>query len=417
MTFARSINLSIFSMVLFCAKLASAQVPDASGNRLESFPTTGMAQSLDYSLRLHSNATVASPLIRLRDVAAPLGTPSAWWDRAGGVVIGMMPIDGGEMVIERDRLNIAIDQDASIPPIGWSGPSTVRVKLVPPKANPLAGSKLSPIVSNPVQQTDASTVRGDLSATSATAPMQAGVVDANDAFASNATVSAKVPVSDLPPLNSPDSDRIIRLIQFAIDRADLSLRDVYDIEIDPDQIALRTLAEIRRIDRIEFITRPTEGQVPATIFGMTTRNPISQTLEVRFITRPMVVVPRDNLRRGQVITAADLTLIPAPRGYPLESAITKIEDVVDMQVVNALPKDRPIASSSITRPVLIERGDLVEVHVVGGGVTVATSARSLSKGAAGDLIAVETLEPRKKIIARVARSGLVEVFTRPPRVR
>jgi flagella basal body P-ring formation protein FlgA len=48
---------------------------------------------------------------------------------------------------------------------------------------------------------------------------------------------------------------------------------------------------------------------------------------------------------------------------------------------------------------------------------VATSAKSLSKGAAGDLIAVETLEPRKKIIARVARSGLVEIFTRPPRVR
>jgi flagella basal body P-ring formation protein FlgA len=408
MTIIKYLFLSASSFVLSFPTLAFAQTQDlvtqvSNAGRLEPIPTTGISPTLDYSLRLNSSCVITSPLIRLRDVATPLGPPSTWWERAGGVVVGMMPIDGGEMEIERERLTIAMNQEASIPPIDWTGPKTVRVRMV------------------------ASSVRPDkaITATDQNRPVTAVMVEMQNRVSSNnetsgsvATVSAKIPVSpELPALSAQDSDRIVRLIQFAIDRVDLSLRDSYDIEIDPEQSSLRSLADVRRVDRIAFVDQPIEGAISARVFGVTSRNEVDQLIEVKFISRPMVVVPRDSLRRGQIISAADLVLMPAPRGFPVDSAITNIDDAVDMQVVNVLQKDRPITPSSITRPVLIERGDLVEVHVVGGGVTVATSARSLSKGAEGDLIAVETIEPRKKIIARVARSGLVEVFTRPPRVR
>lgn len=402
-------------MVLLCVKLASAQLPDSVNARLEPIPTTGVGSTLDYSLRLNSSCVVSTPLIRLRDVAIPIGPPSPWWERAGSVVIGMMPIDGSEMVIERERLTQVIDRDASIPPIDWLGPQAVRVRLVAQKATASAYPNLTtaaPIINPSVALTAAVASRTDTE--SGTHAYNGQDVIARPV----ASVSAKVPiVADMPAISPQDSDRLVRLIHFAIDRADLSLRDSYDIEIDPAQLALRSLAEVRRVDRIEFLNTPTEGVISANVFGVTSRQQINQTIEVRFMIRPMIVVPRESLRRGQIITHADLALVPAPRGIPIASAITKIDDAVDMQVVNVLQKDRPIAYSSISRPILIERGDMVEVQVVGGGVMVATSARSLSKGAAGDLIAVETLEPRKKIIARVARSGLVEIFTRPPRVR
>lgn len=403
MTIARSTFLSICPIVVWCATCVNAQTAGSTTTRLEPIPTAGVSLALDYSLRLNSSCVVSTPLIRLRDVATPVGPPSTWWQRAGSVVIGMMPIDGTDMVIERDRLTQAIDRDASIPPIQWTGPQTVRVKLVA-QAEPTVPVSVSQGGANPSAPVIQSSSQGDVGNVSPS------VVAVN--------TSAKMPsAAQLPPISPQDADRIVRLIQFAIDRADLSLRDSFDIEIDPQQASLRTLAEVRRVDRIEFLSAPIEGTVSATVFGVTSRNETSQTIEINFITRPMVVVPRDSLRRGQIITRADLTLIPAPRGIPIDTAITNIEDAVDMQVVNLLQKDRPIAHSAITRPILIERGDLVEVQVVGGGITVATSAKSLSKGAAGDLIAVETLEPRKKIIARVARSGLVEIFTRPPRVR
>jgi len=408
MTIARSTLISICPMVLLCVRLASAQLPDSVGVRLEPIPATGVGSTLDHSLRFNSSCVVSTPLIRLRDVASPIGPPSPWWERAGSVVIGMMPIDGSDMVIERERLTQVIDRDASIPPIDWVGPQTVRVRLVAQKIKTTAAPGINPSIA----LTAATASHTDVA-------RYTGAGNGQDVTAMpEATVSAKVPIAaDLPALSPQDSDRLIRLIHFAIDRADLSLRDAYDIEIDPAQLALRALAEVRRVDRIEFLNEPTEGVISATVFGITSRQEINQTIDVGFRIRPMIVIPRESLRRGHIITHADLTLVPAPRGIPIASAITKIDDAVDMQVVNVLQKDRPIAHSSITRPILIERGDLVEVQVVGGGVTVATSARSLSKGAAGDLIAVETLEPRKKIIARVARSGLVEIFTRPPRVR
>jgi len=406
MTIARSTFISICTMVLLCVKLASAQLPTSVSARLEPIPTTGVGSMLDHTLRLNSSCVVSTPLIRLRDVAIPIGPPSPWWERAGSVVIGMMPIDGSEMVIERERLTQVIDRDASIPPIDWAGPQTVRVRLG-------AQKEITTPSTNPSVALTAATTSHTDAARYTTADNGQDVKAMPEV-----TVSAKVPIAtDLPAISPQDSDRLIRLIHFAIDRADLSLRDAYDIEIDPAQLALRSLAELRRVDRIEFLSPPTEGVISANVFGVTSRQELNQTIDVGFRIRPMIVIPRESLRRGQIITHADLTLVPAPRGIPIASAITKIDDAVDMQVVNVLQKDRPIAHSSITRPILIERGDLVEVQVVGGGVTVATNARSLSKGAAGDLIAVETLEPRKKIIARVARSGLVEIFTRPPRVR
>ena len=415
MTIARSTFATICPIVVLCVRLASAQSPDSVNARLEPIPTTGVASTLDYSLRLNSNCIVSTPLIRLRDVATPIGPASAWWERAGSVVIGMMPIDGSEMVLDRDRLTQAIDRDASIPPIDWAGPQTVRIRMAAQKDIATANRTLAPAASLADPSVALTTALRSPTAAESTTNSNTGQVAKT---AQIATPSAKVPVSaDLPAMNPQDSDRVVRLIHFAIDRADLSLRDSYDIEIDPAQIPLRTLAEVRQVDRIEFLNTPTEGVISANVFGVTSRQPINQTIEIRFDTRPMIVVPRESLRRGQIITHADLTLMPAPRGIPVESAITNIDDAVDMQVVNVLQKGRPISFTAITRPILIERGDLVEVQVVGGGVTVATSARSLSKGAAGDLIAVETMEPRKKIIARVARSGLVEIFTRPPRVR
>jgi flagella basal body P-ring formation protein FlgA len=421
----KSVLLSLgLPIVLFCA-FANAQTASPQSQPLDLDLIHSGNPALDYSLRLNSRCTVSTPLIRLRDIATPVGPTAAWWQRAGGVVIAMMPVEGGEMVIQRDRLAVAIDQDKTLPPIDWSGADAVKIVWQAPSSRSNAS-----VVDSSGAADSSIHVTGGLAIASVGAdsmridkPHQTGdsytqPASAQSSTAQQVNVSAKVAVlAELPELNPQDADRIVRLIDFAIDRADQALRNSYDITVDPGQYALRPLADVRRIDRIEFLSRPAEGTVEAKIFGANTRQQVSQTIHVHFETRPMVVVPRENLRRGQVVTAADLTLTPAPRGIPTDSLIKSIDDAVDMQVVNALQKDRPFTHASITRPVLIERGDLIEIHVVGGGVTVATNGRSLSRGAAGDLIAVETLEPRKKIIARVSRPGLVEVFTRPPRVR
>ncbi len=101
----------------------------------------------------------------------------------------------------------------------------------------------------------------------------------------------------------------------------------------------------------------------------------------------------------------------------MSDALVDIDDVIGLQAQTLLTKGKPILKNNVGPVMLVERGDLVEVRVVGGGITIATSGRSLDRGAQGALIPVETLDPRKKLMARVAAPGIVEIITRPPRVQ
>jgi len=412
--------VGLFASTINCSAVIAQPIPSGNSRR-EAVPISGGLQRSPLALQLHADCVLTTPLIRLRDVASPIGDQSGWWDRAGNGVVGMMAVDSTEMVIDRARLISALNNDSSAPHIDWTGPESVRIRFIRTPSH--ARQDQSP--------TPGYQAAGNAEAVSATAVVTDYQPDSKVSQVSGVALGLSTQVmtgqslpmpekaapSQMAELTPVDADRLIRLIQFAIDRFDITLRESYDIDIAPQQISLRQLADVRRVDKIDFLSAPTEGPVVATVYAMTSRQAITGKVEIHFTARPLVVVPRDSLRRGHIISRSDLMLKPAPRGLPIASTLIDLEDAVDMQVVNVLQKDRPILSTSISRPILIERGDLVEIQVIGGGIMVATSGKSLSQGAAGDLIAVETIETRKKVMARVARPGLVEIATRPPRVR
>jgi flagella basal body P-ring formation protein FlgA len=88
-----------------------------------------------------------------------------------------------------------------------------------------------------------------------------------------------------------------------------------------------------------------------------------------------------------------------------------------MEVRTTLRADQPISIGNIGSPILIHRGDLVELRVLSGGVTVKTNAKSLGDGSESDLVEIETMRPRKRLVARVVQTGLVEIVTRSPAMR
>ena len=346
-------------------------------------------------------------------------------------MVAMLPVDATEMVIDRARLIETLGEETVLPPIHWTGPDQVRIRQVravgaeeasqPKTSQPKTVASTLPIVDGTRPAVVAATATAGQPSEVHRVAKASAISDRSVGSTGGAVGTTAIGLDDdtkpAPELSEIDASRLTRLIQFAIDRADLSLRESYDIDIDVRQEGLRRLAELRRVDRVEFISTPAEGINAVAVHGMTSRNEINGRVDLQLTARPLVVAPRDSLRRGHVIRRSDLMLVPAPRGIAIESVLTDMDEAVDMQVQAVLQKDRPIQPSAISRPVLVDRGDLVELQVVGGGVMVATSARSLAPGAAGDLIAVETLEPRKKVMARVVRPGLVEIATRPPRVR
>jgi flagellar basal body P-ring formation protein FlgA len=408
--------------------VADAQQGALVPNRRPAITPDAPSADIRWSLRMRGDAVIQSPLIRLRDIATPVGPSTPGWDRAGGLVVAILPVDTTEMVIDRSRLIETLRAEAMFPPIEWTGPDQVHIRHVRSTSTedspqPKTDAPTLLIAPAPLPSMEYVATTGGKSAeihhvakASAITERPAVLID-NRNTSGTAITGSDVDAKPVPDLSEIDANRLTRLIQFAIDRADLSLRESYDIDIDVKQEGLRRLAELRRVDRVEFVSSPAEGINAVSVHGMTSRNEVTGQVDLRLTARPLVVTPRESLRRGHVIRRSDLTLIPAPRGIAIDSVLTDMDDAVDMQVQAVLQKHRPIQSSALSRPILVDRGNLVELQVVGGGIMVATSARSLAAGAAGDLIAVETLEPRKKVMARVVRPGLVEIATRPPRVR
>lgn len=368
---------------LFASSELNAQDLSLIPLRKSPLPLARLDQSAQWNLILKKDVVIHSPLLRLRDVVEPGEQSSPMWERSGAAIIALMPVDEHEMIIDRTRLIEAVARSTTIPDIQWSGASAVRVTYRRDNASLEVRAQQTSVQAKPP----------------ATSPSPNSVI--------------KV----MPPMTPTERERVTKLIQYGVDRYDVKLRDAFEIVIDANQASIESLSDLRRVDTVSWEVAPSEGKHVAKVVGMNSREPVTAFVEVEFSARPLVVVAREGLRRGHVISEADLELIPAARNVSTDDVITDINDAIGFQVQTTLQKKRPVTRASIAPITVIERGDLVEVRVIGGGFTVATSAKSLAPGAHGDLIPIETLEPRRKLLARVVGSGQVEILTRPPRVR
>lgn len=128
----------------------------------------------------------------------------------------------------------------------------------------------------------------------------------------------------------------------------------------------------------------------------------------------VILVSARTLRRGEVLSVGDLEeQVVAPESVPVDS-MRQLEDFVGKQMRYSVAKGRPVFHRDVAEPTVVGRGDLVELQVLGGGIVVRTAARTLQPGALGDLIMVETQEPRRRLMAKVLSGSAVAILTRPP---
>ncbi len=89
------------------------------------------------TLRSRNNVALASNLIRLGDVVEPVVSDMPGWSRIARLGIGLVPVDGTEMVIERDRLEPFIHSSHKSPVlIRWIGPQKINVRCQSGRAKP-----------------------------------------------------------------------------------------------------------------------------------------------------------------------------------------------------------------------------------------------------------------------------------------
>jgi flagella basal body P-ring formation protein FlgA len=160
--------------------------------------------------------------------------------------------------------------------------------------------------------------------------------------------------------------------------------------------------------RAEIIDR--HGAVGERLVGVR----VAELQKVLTLTRP--------LERGAIVGNADLTMSPVSDARLESEGMVDAAAAVGMQVKRSLPAGRPLRAADLALPVLVTRGELIELRVVSGGVTLRTAARALTEGALGDVIQTEAVQSKKRMMAVVTGKGEVQispdgVSVMPPRRR
>jgi flagella basal body P-ring formation protein FlgA len=338
-----------------------------------------------WAFRTITPAIVSSPIIRLRDVIQPLDPNMAGWQRLSRSPVGLVPLDGKAMVMLRERLAKAIRRAEATPAaIDWVGPVKIEVVYRP----------------------------------SAQAPSQVVPTAYHHLSGTNRQSSGvEIPTSALLPKLPPAAIRsILSQVDRALNHQHPSVIESFVIEIDPRQAELTPLDSMVGVPQIEFVDPPVDGECRIRVVGQTYDDPCVAVLRAKLTAHPKVVFPKATYQRGHRLRYEDLTLKPISDGQVDGTHVSDVSELIGMEVRRSVRAGRPISRSDVGSPILVRRSDLVEIRVIGGGVSVTTNGKAMEEGAESDTIEVETLSPRKRMLARVVQSGLVEIVTRAPGV-
>ena len=184
----------------------------------------------------------------------------------------------------------------------------------------------------------------------------------------------------------------------------------------PSHEAYQDFESIAGVEAVTCLHRLREGSCKFRLQGRGVDGPIDLILDLDLTAKPLVVAPKKSYPRGHRLAAHDLQLIPIEKGETDEKQFASLQQLVGMEVSKSLRLNRPILRTDVRHPTVVRRGDLLDLRVVGAGIVITTPAKALEDGPINGLVEIETLRPRKRKIARVVASGVVEILSRPPEV-
>lgn len=113
-----------------------------------------------------------------------------------------------------------------------------------------------------------------------------------------------------------------------------------------------------------------------------------------------VLAAARTLPAGTIITAADLRAVDGDR-----PGLSDPSEAIGLQTRITILEGRPLQATLLQTPKLITRNQMHPLVFQRGALRIVTTARTLSEGAAGDVIRVMNLESRNTVSAVVQPDG------------
>ena len=424
MTRINRFTTQAFRLRLFVAiAIASSSTTMAQSTNSATIPAPSESRNLSAQsalvFRTITPVRIGSSIVRLGDVIRPVNENLAIWPQLKRAWIGLVPVSGKEMVIDRERLGVAIRNTGTVfSPINLLGPDEIKViydaTLALPDNRSRAEHQPNPNLVQPINHSSPSVSR---SPGSSQIRHAFGSTSTQHGLAHNRASLGQSPEYASQRLSEPAAVAVINRILAGIRRNYPELSDSYDIEIDTKSPHLTPLKMMVGLPEIEFESTPGEGLVNLKVTGKSADGDLVATVATTFQSLPKIYFPAEGLKRGQLITINDVVAKPMAKQKVKPSHIQDIDFVVGRQARQPISANVPLSTENIGPPIIVNRGDRVDLQIVRGGIRVTTPAKAMGSGAESDTIEIETLSPRKRMLARVVDATLVEIITRAQTVR
>lgn len=136
----------------------------------------------------------------------------------------------------------------------------------------------------------------------------------------------------------------------------------------------------------------------------------------RAVATAEVVTLLHAVERGGIVKMSDLAIERRPRAEIGRDAVSDPERVLGLAARNALPAGRPLRSTDLTKPELVQRGETVTMLYQVPGVTLTVRGKATEAGAEGDVISVLNEQSKRTVQGTVVGPGRVVINTSSPRI-
>ena len=113
--------------------------------------------------------------------------------------------------------------------------------------------------------------------------------------------------------------------------------------------------------------------------------------------------------RGDIIEEADLKIIPTPERLLRKDTVTDSKQLIGQSPRVGISPNRPIHGNEVSAPVVIKKGEMVEMGFNTPYIHIKTTGVALEDGATGQSIRVKNQKSERAVTARVVAAGRVEV--------
>jgi flagella basal body P-ring formation protein FlgA len=126
-------------------------------------------------------------------------------------------------------------------------------------------------------------------------------------------------------------------------------------------------------------------------------------VEVR-VFRDTVVANR-SMGRGEVVGPNDVRLEERNALAPGSSGLTRLEDAIGFELRRTVQVNSMLASSAVVAPLLVRRGDRLQISAHAGGITVGATAEAMRDGRKGDRIPARNIQSKRMVEVIVTGPG------------